>query len=75
MLLTHPTNGNKCSASKKHRIPPRSVLGPQGRQKNLSLGINPIDNAELCYPHDNVASSHLCDECVKSNELSAGGDH
>ena len=31
---------------------------------------DPIDNAEPCYPHDNTVGSQLCDECLKSNELS-----
>ena len=47
-------------------------LSPQGRQQNLSLGINPIDNAETCFPHGNTVGSHLCDECVKSNESNVG---
>ena len=38
-------------------------------QQNVSLGIDPIDNAEPCYSHDNIAGSHLCGECMKSNEL------
>ena len=42
------------------------ILSPQGRQQNLSLGIDPIDNAEPCYPHDNNVGIHLCDECTKS---------
>ena len=27
---------------------------------NLNLGKNQIDNAEPCFPHDNIAGSHLC---------------
>ena len=41
----------------------------EGHQQNLSLGMNPIDNAEPCYPHDNMVGSQ-CDECMKSNEHS-----
>ena len=44
----------------------------QDLQQNLSLGTDPIDNAEPCFPHDNTVDSHLCDECTKSNELSFG---
>ena len=33
------------------RFSPRFILNPQGPQQNLSLGVNPIDNAEPCYPH------------------------
>ena len=45
------------------KIPlPKLILNPQSPQQNLSLGINPIDNAEPCYPHDNIVSSHSCGE-------------
>ena len=57
-LFAHPTEGDKCSASQNildHL--PKLILSPQGRQQNLSLGINPIDNAEPCHPHDNIVSS------------------
>ena len=62
----------KCSASKYTQdpvTPPRLILNPQGHQQSLSLGINPIDNAEPCHPHDNIVGSHLCNECKKSTEL------
>ena len=55
------------SFQKYTRFTPKLILSPQGRQQNLSLGINPIDNAELCYPHDNIARRHLCDECKRSS--------
>ena len=29
-------------------------MSPQGHQQNLSLGTHPVDNAELCYPRDNI---------------------
>ena len=51
---------------KIHKILPKLILTPQGRQQNLSLGINPIDNAGPCYPHDSIVGGHLCDECMKS---------
>ena len=47
----------------------RLILNLQGLHQNLSLGIDPIDNAEPCYPHDNIVGSHLCDDGMKSNEL------
>ena len=50
------------------RFHPKLILSPQSRQQNVGFGINPIDNAEPCFPHDNVVGSHLCDECMKSNE-------
>ena len=46
------------------------ILSLQGLQQSLSLEIDPIDNVELSYPHDNVACGHLCDEYRKSNEPS-----
>ena len=49
---------------KIHKIPPKSILSPHGHQQNLSLGINPVDNAEPCCPHDNVDGSHISDECM-----------
>ena len=27
---------------------------------------NPINNAEPCFPHDNIVSSLSCDECMKA---------
>ena len=43
---------------KKHKIHPEiDFLSPQGRQQNLSLGTNSIDNAEPCYPHDNTVGT------------------
>ena len=47
------------------RLRPRLILIPQGRKQSLSLGINPVDNAESCHPHDKIVGSHLCDECTK----------
>ena len=41
-------------------------MSPQGLQQSLSLGINPVDNAEPCCPHDNIVGNRLCDECMKS---------
>ena len=32
-------------------------MSPQGHQQNLSLGTHPVDNAELCYPRDNIVDS------------------
>ena len=48
-------------------LTPKLILNPQGRQQSLSLGINPVDNAEPCYPHDNIVGSHLCDELCEIN--------
>ena len=58
---------DKGSASKGYvRLHPKLILNPQGRQQRLSLGINPVNNAEPCCPHDNIAGDHLRDECMKS---------
>ena len=43
------------------RFLPRLILNPQGHQQHLSLGINPVDNAEPCCPHDNIVGSLSCD--------------
>ena len=62
--------GTNVRLPKIHKTPTEiDFLSPQGRQQNLSLGINPIDTAEPCNPHDNVVGSHLCGECMKANEL------
>ena len=46
----------------------RLILNLQSLHHNLSPGINPTDNVEPWLPPDNIVSSHLCDECNKSNE-------
>ena len=35
---------------------PVLILSPQSHKQNLSLGIDPIDNAEPCYPHHNFVA-------------------
>ena len=50
-----------------HKIPPEVYFESSGSPEKKNLGINPIDNAELCYPHDNIAGSHLSDECKRSS--------
>ena len=52
------------------RFLPELMLSPQGHHQHLSLGINLIEYAELCYPHDNIVGTHFCYECKKSIELS-----
>ena len=44
------------------KVRPKLISSPQGRKQSLSLGINPIDNAVPCVPHDNIDDSHLCDD-------------
>ena len=48
----------------------RFIVNIPNLRQSLSLGMNPIDNAEPCYPQNNIVGSHLCDECKKSNVLS-----
>ena len=58
--------GTNVRLPKIHKTPlPRLTLKPQSRQQSPSLGINPVDNAEPCYPHDNIVGIHLCCECTK----------
>ena len=54
------------------RLPLSLILNPQRHQQSLSLGQNPVDNAEPCSPHDNSVGRHLCDECMKSIEQNVG---
>ena len=28
-----------------------------------------MNNREICFSHDNIVGSHLCDECMNSNEM------
>ena len=48
------------------KISPKLILSPQGRQQNLSRGINPSDNAGPCFPYGNMVGNNLCDECRNS---------
>ena len=50
------------------RLLPKLIWSLQGPQQSLSLGINPIDNAEPCFPRDNIVGDHSCDECKLSNQ-------
>ena len=52
------------------RFPLMLTLSPQGRLQHQNLEINTIDNAEPCFPHDNIVGDHLCVECRKSKEPS-----
>ena len=69
LFLAHPTNRNKCSTSKDTQDShPRLILNPHSHQQNLSLGINPIDNAAPYHPHGNIVCDHSCDECTRARE-------
>ena len=67
-FLNIQLKGTNARPPKMHEILLSLILNLQGHWQNLSLGINPIDNAEPCFLYDKVAGSHLCDECMKSNE-------
>ena len=41
-----------------------------GLLQNQSLEKKLICNVVLCLPHDHVACIHMCDECMRSHELS-----
>ena len=41
----------------------------QGLLRNESLETILICNVVLCFPHNNIACIHMCDECKRSNAL------
>ena len=45
---------------------PRSRFRVLKVTRKICLEINPIDNAEPCYPDDNIAGHHLCEGCMIS---------
>ena len=51
---------------KIHKIHPEVDFESSRSPAKTESWNNPIDNAQPCYPHDNTAGSHLCDECMKS---------
>ena len=51
--------GTKVRLPNMHKIPSMLISSPQGHQQSLSFGTDPIDNAELCCPHDNIDGSLL----------------
>ena len=56
LFHAHPNWCGRMFDFQRHiRFTLKLSLSPQSRQQNLSLGIIPIDNAEPCYPHDNIA--------------------
>ena len=52
-----------------HKTHPEVDLSPQGRPQSLSLETSQVCIVVLCFPHDNIASIHLCDERMKSTLL------
>ena len=52
----------QCSTSEDTQDTLRLIPSLQGLQQSLSLGMNPIYNAELCCPHDSIVGIRLRDE-------------
>ena len=44
------------------RFSPKLISSLQDLPQSLSLGINPINNAELCFTQDNIVGDHSCDD-------------
>ena len=40
------------------RLSKKQKVLSQGHQQHLSLELDPIDNAEPCFPHGNIVGSH-----------------
>ena len=53
--------GTNVRLPKIHKTPPVDFESSRSPPKSESS-----DNAEPCYPHDNIVGIHLCDECMKS---------
>ena len=67
-FFAHPTNGGPMFRLQKNtEDSTRLMLSPPGRKPILSLEWNQIDNAVLCYPHDNIDGRYSRDECRVSN--------
>ena len=43
------------------------ILSLQGLMQNQNLETIQVCIVVLCYPHNNIACIHLCDECTRSN--------
>ena len=56
--------GTNVRLPKIHKIPLMFTLSPQGILQHQNLEINPINNAEPCFPHDNTVGNHLRDKCM-----------
>ena len=53
-----------------HKILPEVDLESSRSPAKSESWKKTIDSAEPCFPYDNIAGDHLCDECRPSNELS-----
>ena len=79
LLLVHPAGRWRMFDCQKYtELIVKLILNPQDRQQSQSLGIIPVDNVELCLPHDNIGGNHLYDECeeiIRANRLSQAWIH
>ena len=67
LFLAHPTDWNKCSASKNTQDTTRTWLWVlKSRLESLRLEITQVCSAVSCFPRDNIDDNHLCDEHMKS---------
>ena len=48
------------------------ILSLLGLLQNQNIEIMLFCTVVLCYPHNNVAGIHMCDECTRSNAPSVG---
>ena len=61
-VLAHRTYGNKRVTSKYAQYSLRSILSLQALRQSQSFETVPVCFVVQCFPHDNIAGSHLCDE-------------
>ena len=64
MILTFDSNASS-KLDQMFGIPKYLIVSPQGRQQNLSLEIDPMDNVVLHFPHENLDGSLSFDECLR----------
>ena len=54
---------------------PKLILSHQSHEQSLNLETKSVYNAVPCFPHrqchDHIVGCDLCDECMKSNELTS----
>ena len=68
LRLAYPTYRNKCSTSEDTSDSPE--VDSESSSSPAMSEINPIDNAEPCFPHGNIVCHHSYDACKRSNEPS-----
>ena len=70
--VSHTSNlwEQTCDCQKYTGFKTKSILSLQDLWQSQSLETVPVCIVVLYFLHDNIAGSHWCDECMKSNELS-----